>query len=57
MAERIHRLFKHKPEALDHFQNGPQGIDRLTQSKVQELKEEVKQIQRDFSELERYLDV
>jgi len=57
IAERIYQLFKHKPAALEHFRCTTHQLDRLTQPEVKELEEEVKQLQRDFSELEHYLEV
>src|ERR1700744_3710872 len=57
MADRIYQLFKHKPSALNHFQCSMHQLNQLTQNEMKELEEEVKQLQRDFSKLELYLEV
>ena len=57
MANQIYQLFKHKPSALNHFRCSTNQLNQPTQSEMNELEEEVKQLQRDFSELELYLEV
>ena len=57
IAERIYQLFKHKPSALNHFRCSMHQLNQLTQNDMKELEEEVKQLQRDFSKLELYLEV
>ena len=57
MVQRIYQLFKHKPEAINHFYASPHQVDKLTKRDIDELEEEMRQMQGDFFILGQHLDL
>ena len=57
IVRRTYQLFRHRPEALDHFYCSLRAVEKLMNREVDELEEEVRQMQRDFFQLGQHIDL
>jgi hypothetical protein len=58
IAERVYQIFQYNPDALKRIRRiSPSAFHKLTKEAFDDLKEEVQQIQRDFAQLEEFLEV